>query len=127
MSLAAGTHTTTIMAMDTKGTEIDHTTVSYTVASAKSNGTSITTPAPGSSVSGAVTVNAAAAEAVTVSETQVWDNGVKLGSYSGGAVSQSYDLEPGTHTLTVLTLDSSSNVIDHGTVIYSVDGGTASQ
>ena len=67
-----------------------------------------------------VHVVAHAGESVPVSQMQVWDNGVKLGRYSGADVNQYFCLAPGSHTVTVLDLDKDYNVIHQSSVTYSV-------
>jgi hypothetical protein len=62
---------------------------------------------------------AAASESQAVSQTQVWDNGVKLGVY-GVQVDDIYDLSPGQHATTVLDLDASYNILHLYTTTYSV-------
>jgi hypothetical protein len=119
-TLSAGAHTSTIIAVDTSGTEIDHSTVSYTVAG-ETNGVSISSPVPGTTISGAVNVVANAVETSSVTQMQAWDNGVKLGYASGSSINQSYTLTPGSHVLTVLAQNGSS-ILDHGTVAYTVAG-----
>jgi hypothetical protein len=51
---------------------------------------------------------------------QVWDNGVKLGWYSGENVNQYFNLAPGLHTVTVLDLDSHYYILHQSSVSYSV-------
>ena len=52
-------------------------------------------------------------------QTQVWDNGAKLGHY-GAQIDTTYTLSPGAHTTTVLDLDSSYRVIHQSSVAYKV-------
>jgi acid phosphatase len=79
----------------------------------------ITAPGNGATVVGAVHLMAAASESQTVSQTQVWDNGTKLGVY-GEQIDAIYNLAPGTHTTTALDLDSSYKVIHGTSVTYTV-------
>jgi hypothetical protein len=51
---------------------------------------------------------------------QVWDNGTKLGWYSGADVNQYFTLLPGSHTVTVLDLDRNYNIIHQSSASYSV-------
>jgi hypothetical protein len=51
---------------------------------------------------------------------QVWDNGVKLGWYPGADINQYFTLGPGSHSVTVLDLDDSYNVMHQSSVSYSV-------
>jgi phosphatidylinositol-3-phosphatase len=80
----------------------------------------ISTPGNGATTTGAVRLIATASETKPVSQTQVWDNGKKLGTY-GTQVDATYNLAPGTHSTTVLDLDSSYNVIHHASVTHNVE------
>jgi phosphatidylinositol-3-phosphatase len=84
------------------------------------SGVVISSPGNGSTVSGAVRLIASASEDQPISQTQVWDNGVKLGVY-GDQVDATYDLKPGTHTTTVLDLNSSYKDIHKASVTYTVE------
>jgi acid phosphatase len=79
----------------------------------------ISTPGSGATVAGAVHLIASASESEPVSQTEVWDNGAKLGVY-GAEIDAAYDMAPGKHTTTVLDLDSSSRILHQSTVTYSV-------
>ena len=79
----------------------------------------ISTPGNGATVVGAVHLIASASESQAVSQTQVWDNHVKLGVY-GTQVDATYNLAPGNHTTTVLDLDSAYKVIHQSSVNYNV-------
>jgi len=80
----------------------------------------ISTPGNGTNVTETVHLIASASESQTVSETQVWDNGAKLGVY-GAEVDATYNMTPGKHTTTVLDLDSSSRTLHQSSVTYSVE------
>ena len=84
-----------------------------------SNSVIISTPGNGATVVGAVHLMATASESQSVSQTQVWDNGVKLGWY-GDTVDVIYDLAPGTHTTTVFDLDTSYRILHQASVTYNV-------
>jgi len=79
----------------------------------------ISNPASGSTVAGAVHLTASVSEFQPVSQTQVWDNGVKLGYY-GNPVDAIYNLAPGRHETWVLDLDTSYRVIHAAAVSYNV-------
>ena len=89
------------------------------VSQAPSEGVVISTPGNGATVVGAVHLIASASENQAVSQTQVWDNGVKLGAYST-QVDSIYNLAPGKHTTTALDLDSAYKVIHQTAVTYTV-------
>jgi phosphatidylinositol-3-phosphatase len=84
-----------------------------------SSGVLIASPGNGATIAGTVHLIASASEDQTVKQTQVWDNGVKLGYY-GTQIDTTYSLSPGTHTTTVLDLDSSFRVMHQSSVAYKV-------
>jgi hypothetical protein len=81
----------------------------------------VTTPGNGATVAGAVHLIANASESQAVSQTEVWDNGAKLGVY-GAEIDATYNMAPGKHTTTVLDLDPSSRTLHQSTVTYNVRG-----
>ncbi|MES2221195.1 MAG: alkaline phosphatase family protein, partial [Acidobacteriota bacterium] len=85
----------------------------------KSDGIAISSPGSGATIVGSVHLMATASESQTVSQAQVWDNGVKLGVY-GTQVDAVYNLAAGNHTTTVLDLDSAYKVIHQTAVTYTV-------
>ena len=89
------------------------------VSQGQMDGVAISTPGNGATVVGAVHLIASASESQTVSQTQVWDNGVKLGVY-GSQVDAIFNLAPGNHRTTVLDLDSAYKVIHQTAVTYTV-------
>ena len=119
-SLAPGQHTLSVVDFDSDFNAIHKATVNYTVE-ALTEGVQIISPTPGQNL-GMATVNvvAHASESVPVTQVQVWDNGTKLGWYPGTDVNQYYTLDPGSHAVTVLDLDSNYNIIHLSTVLYTV-------
>lgn len=89
------------------------------LSEAPSNSVIISTPGNGATIVGAVHLIASASESQPVSQTQVWDNGTKLGVY-GAQIDTIYNLAPGEHTTTVNDLDTSYKVIHKSTVSYDV-------
>jgi phosphatidylinositol-3-phosphatase len=85
----------------------------------QSDGVVISAPEGGVTIEGSVHLIASASENQKVSQTQVWDNGVKLGVY-GAQVDAIYNLASGSHTTTVLDLDSAYKVIHQTAVTYIV-------
>jgi hypothetical protein len=119
-NLAPGNHTTTVVDLDAAFHVIHQSSVNYTVQSLV-NGVQIISPTANENMGiSTVHVVAHASESQTISQIQVWDNGVKLGRYSGADVNQYFTLAPGSHTLTVLDLDSRSSIIHRASVSYSV-------
>jgi phosphatidylinositol-3-phosphatase len=119
-NLAPGNHTTTVLDLNSAYKIIHQSSVNYTVQ-ALVNGLQIISPTPDEAIGmSTVHVVAHASESVAVNQMQVWDNGVKLGWYSGADVNQYFTLRPGSHTVTVLDQDRSYNVIHRSSVTYSV-------
>ena len=79
----------------------------------------IANPTNGGTVAGAVHLMASVSEFQPVTQTQVWDNGVKLGAY-GNPIDEVYNLAPGKHVTWVLDLDTSYRVIHGASVTYNV-------
>jgi hypothetical protein len=92
---------------------------SSTSSSTPTNSLVISNPENGATIVGSVHLLATASESEAVSQTQVWDNGVKLGVY-GSQIDTIYKLAPGKHTTTALDLDSSYRIIHQSSVTYNV-------
>jgi hypothetical protein len=84
----------------------------------------ISTPGNGAIVAGSVHLMASASESQTVSQVQVWDNGVKLGRYDSESVDAVYNLTPGKHTTIVLDIDKSYKDLHQTSVTYTVEALT---
>jgi hypothetical protein len=81
----------------------------------------IISPTPNETITmSTVHIVAHASELAAISQMQAWDNAVKLGWYSGADVNQYLTLAPGAHTVTVVDLDSSYNIIHRSSVSYAV-------
>lgn len=119
-NLAPGNHTTTVLDLDSSFHVIHQSSVSYSVE-ALVDGLQIISPTPNETISmSTVHMVAHASESVAIRQMQVWDNGAKLGWYSGADVNQYFVLSPGSHVVTIMDLDSSYNVIHQSRVAYSV-------
>jgi len=119
-TFAIGAHTTTVLDLDASYRIIHLASVSYTVQPLV-NGIQIISPVQGQTINmSAVHMVAHANESVAINQMQVWDNGIKLGWYSGADVNQYFSLAPGSHTVTVLDLDNNYNVLHASAVSYSV-------
>jgi hypothetical protein len=119
-NLAPGKHTTTVTDLDSSYKVLHQASVAYTVE-ALVDGVQVISPTPRETFSGAtVHIVANANESVAISQIQVWDNGVKLGKYSGTSVNQYFTLGAGSHTVTVEDLDNNYNTLHKSSVTYSV-------
>ncbi len=119
-NLAPGKHTTTVLDLNDSYKIIRGNSVTYTVQ-ALVDGVQVISPTPNEAIGmSTVHIVAQASESVPVSQMQVWDNGVKLGWYSGENVNQYFNLAPGLHTVTVLDLDSHYYIVHQSSVSYSV-------
>jgi acid phosphatase len=119
-NLPPGSHTTTVLDLDSAYKVIHQTAVTYDVRPLV-NGLQIISPAPNETINmSTVHIVAHASESVAINQMQVWDDGVKLGWYSGADVNQYFTLAPGSHTVTVVDLDGSYNIIHQSSVLYSV-------
>ena len=119
-NLAPGVHKTTVLDLDSAYKVIHQTAVTYTVQPLV-NGVQIVSPVSGEAIAkSAIHIVANANESVPINQMQVWDNGVKLGWYPGASVDQYFTLAPGYHTVTVLDLDNSYNIIHEAKDSYSV-------
>lgn len=119
-NLAPGEHTITVFDQNTSYREIRSSSITYNVESLV-DGVQVISPTPGETFyMTTVHVVAHANESVAVSQIQVWDNGIKLGRYAGADVNEYFSLTPGSHTITVLDLDSKYNVLHRASAFYSV-------
>ncbi|HEY5211610.1 MAG TPA: Ig-like domain-containing protein, partial [Acidobacteriaceae bacterium] len=119
-NLAPGKHTTTALDLDTSYKLIHLSTVTYTVQPLI-DGVQIISPTPNETISlSTVQIVAHANESVPINQMQVWDNGNKLGWYSGADVNQYFNLAAGSHSVTVLDLDNNYQLLHKTTVSYYV-------
>jgi phosphatidylinositol-3-phosphatase len=119
-NLSPGKHITTVLDLNSSYGIIHKASVSYTVEPLV-EGLQILSPAPEEVINmSTVHVVAHAVESVRISQTQVWDNGVKLGLWAGTDVNEYFSLAPGSHTLTVIDLDGNYNDIHRSSVFYTV-------
>ena len=119
-TLAPGKHKTTVVDLDSSYKDLHQASVTYTVEQSV-DGVQIVSPTSNEVFNTAtVHIVAQATESVPVSQVQVWDNGVKLGRYTGASVNQYFTLAPGSHTISVIDLDDNYNDLHQSSVSYTV-------
>ncbi len=119
-NMAPGRHTTTALDLDSSFNIIHMSSVTYNVHP-PANGVQVISPAPNQVISmSTVHVVAHATESAPVNQMQVWDNGDRLGVYSGADVNQYFSLAAGSHVVTVLDLGDNYNILHQSSVSYSV-------
>jgi len=110
---APGQHVLTAVATDDTGHDTTSAPVHVTVASSQSPTVSITAPADGAPLTGAVTIKAAAADDGQVTRVRFFLDGVSLGSRVAGQTFQwnwnTATATPGPHTLTAVATDDAGN------------------
>lgn len=112
--VAVGPHTLMAKAYDAAGNVGQSAAVSVTVANdATAPSVSITSPANGSSVSGAITVNITATDNLGVAKVELYLNGTLYASYGSAPYNISWNttsVTNGSYTLTARAYDAAGNV-----------------
>lgn len=126
-ALAAGTHALTAAAVDTSNNSTTSATVTIDVEPAAPDTTppavAITGPADGTTISGATTVTATATDDVAVASVGFAVDGSVVATSRTAPYATSIDagsLSAGTHTLTAIATDTSSNATTSATVHVTV-------
>jgi hypothetical protein len=120
--LAAGSHAITVIEVDSNWNSVKSNTVNVTVAAApcgapSSPGVNVCSPTQGESVSSPVTVIASGTGASgTVDHLELWIDGNKIGNYGGASMNASVPLATGSHSLTVIEVDSNWNYVKSNAV-----------
>ena len=129
--LANGSHTATLVEVDSASNFLKSTPVTFTVGGApppcgppSSPGAILCTPAPGSTVSSPVQFTGAGTGASgSVNHLELWVDGTKIGDFPGSTMSASVPLANGSHTATLVEVDSSSNFLKSTPTTFNVTGG----
>jgi len=120
----AGSHTLTARARDAAGNTTTSATVTVTVPDTSAPTVSISAPANGATVSGVVSVTAAAADNVGVAGVQFLVDGANLGAEdtsSPYSVSWSTTtVSNGSHTLTAVARDAAGNTTTSAAIVVTV-------
>ncbi|WP_318556464.1 Ig-like domain-containing protein [Geobacter anodireducens] len=127
--LFAGTHTLQAKAYDAAGNVGQSTAFSVTVVNDTTAPTaSITSPAGSSTVSGTVTVNVSAADAMGVSKVELYVNGSLYATYGSAPYSITWNTSSyanGTYTLQAKAYDAAGNVGQSSSVTVTVSNTVA--
>lgn len=113
VSLSSGSHSATIVEVDSKYSYIKSTPVTFTVgqtgacAAPSAPGVHVCAPAAGQTVNSPVNVIAGGTGASgTVNHLELWVDGHKIGNYNGSMMNTNVALSAGSHTATVIEVDS---------------------
>lgn len=128
-----GSHTATVIEVDSDGNYVKSTPVTYTVgtgsgscAAPTSPGVDVCSPKAGATVSSPVTFIASGTGASgTVNHLELWIDGTKIGNYSGSRMDTQVSEPAGSHTATVVEVDSAGNDVKSTPVTYTVSGGSS--
>jgi Big-like domain-containing protein len=119
-----GTHTLTATARDAAGNAATSAAVTVTVPDTTPPTVSITSPAPGATVSGVVSIAAAASDNVGVAGVRFQVDGAAIGAEDTMApYAASWDSSgatPGNHTLTAIARDAANNSTTSAAVTVNV-------
>ena len=128
--LANGSHTATLVEVDSASNFIKSTPVTFTVGG--------TPPLRSTVFSGSDSVHtsrgqhgyftgtihrAGTGASGSVNHLELWVDGNKIGDFPGSTMSASVPLANGSHTATLIEVDSSSNFIKSTPVTFNVTGG----
>ncbi len=125
----AGSHAATVIEVDSKGNYVKSTPVTYTVGGTSGNGCTapsspgvhVCAPTAGESSASPVSFLAAGTGASgSVNHLELWIDGTKIGNYSGGDLETSVSEPAGSHTATVIEVDSKGAYVKSTPVTYSV-------
>ena len=137
VSLANGSHTATLVEVDSKSNYIKSIPVSFSIGSGggggscaapSSPGAVLCTPAPGSTASSPVQFTGAGTGASgIVNHLELWIDGKKIGNYTGNTMTASVSLGNGSHTATLIEVDSTGKYLKSQPVTFTVgtSGGGA--
>ncbi len=125
---ASGTHTITATSAasstSTGAATVTVTSSSGSCTAPSSPGAILCTPAAGSTVSSPVQFTGAGSGASgSVNHLELWIDGTKIGNYPGNTMTASVPLANGSHTATLVEVDSSSNFIKSTPDTFTVGSG----
>ena len=131
--LANGSHTATLVEVDSAGSFIKSSPDTFTVGSGGGGGSCnppfspgaiLCTPIAGSTASSPVPFTGGGTSASgSVNHLELWVDGNKIGDFPGNTMSASVPLVGGSHTATLVEVDSSGNFLKSAPDTFSVSGG----
>lgn len=127
-----GSHTATVIEVDSKGNYVKSTPVTYTVgggsgscAAPSSPGVDVCSPKNGSTDASPVDFIASGTGASgSVNHLELWIDGKKIGNYDGSTMNASVTVAAGSHTAQVVEVDSKGNYVKSSPVTFTVSSGT---
>ncbi|MGC2639908.1 MAG: FG-GAP-like repeat-containing protein [Acidobacteriaceae bacterium] len=126
--LANGSHTVTVVEVDSKGADVKSSPVTFTAGSTgtcsapSSPGVHVCSPTQGETTSSPVAFVATGKGASgAVNHLELWVDGNKIGNYSGATMNASVAIAAGSHTATVIEVDSKGNYVKSSPVTYTVN------
>jgi hypothetical protein len=109
-----GSHTLSARAYDPAGSSVTSAAVQVTLLDSAPPAVAITSPAAGTSITGAITVHAVASDNVGVTKVELYrDNAIPLWTSTAPPYDMPFDstyVDPGTHTLYAKAYDQAGNV-----------------
>ena len=128
--LANGSHTATLIEVDSASHYLKSTPVTFTVGAGggsgscrapSSPGANLCSPSPGSTVASPVAFTGAGTGATgKVDHLELWVDGNKIGNYPGATMSASVRLASGSHSATLVEVDSSFHYAKSMPVSFTV-------
>jgi hypothetical protein len=126
-----GSHTATVVEVDSEGNYVKSTPVTYAVtadecAAPSSPGVDVCEPKAGSTDNSPVTFMATGKGASgDVNHLELWIDGRKIGNYPGSTLNTTVSEAAGSHTATVVEVDSAGSYVKSSPVTYTVSGGSS--
>jgi hypothetical protein len=128
-----GSHTAQIVEVDSAGNYVKSNPITYTVGGGSvpcsgpsSPGVNVCSPTAGSSVTSPVTFEAAGTGASgSVNHLELWIDGTKIGNYGGATMDAQVTEAAGSHTATVIEVDSAGNYVKSTPVTYTVGSSSS--
>jgi hypothetical protein len=127
MPLANGSHAVTVVEVDSNGAVVRSPPADFTVGSTgtcaapSSAGVDVCLPAKGESTASPVAFVATGTGASgAVNHLELWVDGNKLGNYSGATMNASVPVAAGSHTVTIVEVDSKGRYVKSAPVSFTV-------